>query len=112
MAVAAARVAVVVRVSDTQRRAATVLIVAPHGSYRTQSFISAAGRIGVNTLIASEGRHSVVSAYARGIHIDFREPDKALHELLRAAQQHHVVGVIGTDAVSYTHLTLPTNREV
>lgn len=100
MAVAAARV-VVADVFDTaqdsQAHTGTVLIVAPHGSYRTQAFIAAAGRIGVNTLIASQGKHSVVSAYAQGIHIDFRTPDAALQALLHAAQQHDIAGVIGTD---------------
>lgn len=115
MAVAAARV-VVVAVSDPQQAAATVLIVAPHGSYRTQAFIAAAGRIGVNTLIASEGKHSVVSAYARGIHIDFRDPARALSDLIEAAQRYRIVGVIGTDDASSElaarvaqHLGLPHN---
>lgn len=75
----------------------SVLIIAPHGSYRTIPFIAAADRLGIHALIASEGKHSIVSAYAQGIHIDFRDEDQALQELLRAATQHHIVGVIGTD---------------
>ncbi|MEJ2450554.1 MAG: ATP-grasp domain-containing protein [Gammaproteobacteria bacterium] len=75
----------------------TVLIIAPHGSYRTLSFIAAADRMGVHALIASEGKHSIVSAYARGVHIDFSDADAALAELLRVAGQHNIVGVIGTD---------------
>lgn len=75
----------------------SVLIIAPHGSYRTMPFIAAADRLGIHALIASEGKHSIVSAYAQGIHIDFRDEDQALQELLRAATQHHIVGVIGTD---------------
>jgi biotin carboxylase len=74
-----------------------VLIVAPHGSYRTMPFIAAAERLGIRALIASEGKHSIVSAYAQGIHINFREEEQALQELLRAAAQHHIIGVIGTD---------------
>lgn len=74
-----------------------VLVIAPHGSYRTLPFITAAERLGIRALIASEGKHSIVSAYAQGIHIDFREEDLALQELLRAAAQHQIVGVIGTD---------------
>lgn len=75
----------------------TVLIIAPHGSYRTLPFIAAADRMGIHALIASEGRHSIVSAYARGIHIDFSDIDAALASLLDAARAHHVVGVVGTD---------------
>lgn len=97
---AAARDVVVAQDSDPRGLTDTVLIVAPHGSYRTQPFIEAAGRLGINTLIASEGRHSVVSAYARGVHIDFREPERALTELLLAAQRYRIVGVVGTDDAS------------
>lgn len=74
-----------------------VLIIAPHGSYRTLPFITAAERMGIHALIASEGKHSIVSAYARGIHIDFSDEDTALAELLRAATQLDIAGVIGTD---------------
>ena len=74
-----------------------VLIIAPHGSYRTMPFIAAANRLGIHALIASEGKHSIVSAYAQGIHIEFRDEVLALQELLRAAAQHQVVAVIGTD---------------
>lgn len=74
-----------------------VLIIAPHGSYRTLAFVAAAERMGIHALIASEGKHSIVSAYARGIHIDFRDADAALAILLEVATQHQIVGVIGTD---------------
>lgn len=75
----------------------TILIIAPHGSYRTLPFISAADRMGIHALIASEGKHSIVSAYARGIHIDFSDTDAAQAELEHAARKHNIVGVIGTD---------------
>lgn len=74
-----------------------VLIIAPHGSYRTMPFIAAADRLGIHALIASEGKHSIVSAYAQGIHIEFRDEEQAFQELLRATTQHRVVAVIGTD---------------
>lgn len=74
-----------------------VLIIAPHGSYRTMPFITAAERMGIHALIASEGKHSIVSAYAQGIHIDFQDETLALVTLLNAATQHHIVGVIATD---------------
>ena len=47
-----------------------VLIIAPHGSYRIAPFLAAASRLGVEVTIASEGKHSVIDAYARGLHID------------------------------------------
>jgi biotin carboxylase len=75
----------------------SVLIIAPHGSYRTMPFITAANRMGMHALIASEGKHSIVSAYAQGIHIDFQDEEQAFLHLLRASRDHYVVGVIGTD---------------
>jgi len=63
-------------------------------------FIAAAERMGIHALIASEGKHSIVSAYARGIHIDFGDETSAFQALLRAADEHHLVGVIGTDDAS------------
>ncbi|MFB3079393.1 MAG: hypothetical protein ACE1Y4_15460, partial [Lysobacterales bacterium] len=41
---------------------AHVLIIAPHGSYRTVPYLEAARRLGIEVLIASEGRYSLVSA--------------------------------------------------
>lgn len=77
-----------------------VLIIAPHGSYRTMPFVAAAQKMGVHALIASEGKHSIVSAYAQGIHINFQDDKNALQDLLRAVENHHIVGVIGTDDAS------------
>lgn len=74
-----------------------VLIIAPHGSYRTFDFIQAAERSGVHTLIASQGRHSVISAYAQGIHLDFSRPQQAYESLLAAIEGYDVRGVIATD---------------
>ena len=75
-----------------------VLVIAPHGSYRTSAFVAAARKLGVQALIASEGRHSIVSDYARGLHVDFRDPDAALATLLDAARRDGGFrGVIGTD---------------
>ena len=61
-----------------------VLIIAPHGSYRTFPFIEAAEKMGVEVLIASEGKHSIVSAYAHGLHIDCTEQDQALRSEVMA----------------------------
>ena len=84
-----------------------VLIIAPHGSYRTMAYIKAAESMAVNTLIASEGKHSIVSAYAQGIHISFANPSAAFVELVSACKQHNVTAIIATDDVSTelaTHL--------
>jgi biotin carboxylase len=94
-----------------------VLIIAPHGSYRTFPYIEAAERLGVSVLIASEGKHSVVGAYAQGLHIDCAAPDAALRKILSEAAKRPFVGIVGTDdastelaAIAAKALDLPHNE--
>lgn len=75
----------------------SVLIIAPHGSYRTFPFIHAAQQHNIHTLIASEGKHSIVSAYAEGIHVDFSDEERAYQEILAAISDKQVVSVVATD---------------
>ncbi len=77
--------------------AGRVLIIAPHGSYRTQPYIQAASELGVEVLIASEGKHSIVSAYARGLHITLNDEPAALARIVQEGRQHPFAGIIGTD---------------
>lgn len=74
-----------------------MLVIAPHGSYRTAPFIDTARRHGIEILVASEGRHSVVSAYARGLHIDPRDQRAALAVIRQEARRRPFAGIIGTD---------------
>lgn len=76
-----------------------ILIIAPHGSYRTAPFLEAAHQLGVPVLIASdEGRHSLVSEYARGLHLDPRDVDSALPLICEEAERGGPFSaVIGTD---------------
>ncbi len=77
-----------------------LLLIAPHGSYRTVPFIEAAVSRGVEVLIASESRHSLVSAYARGLYVDFTDPDSALQVLTEEARVRPFAAIIGTDDAS------------
>ena len=74
-----------------------VLVVAPHASYRTAAFIEGAQRLGCDVLIASQGAHSIVGAYAQGLHLDFNHPDQALARILSAAAERPFAGIIATD---------------
>lgn len=74
-----------------------VLIIAPHGSYRTGPFIRAAKQQQCEVLIASQGRHSIVSEYARGLQVDLADPDQAVATILEEAGKRPFAGVIGTD---------------
>ena len=103
--------------STIKNDAPCVLILAPHGSYRTFDFIQAAEKLGIKTLIASEGKHSIISAYAQGIHLDFGADSDAVFAALKmAVTEFSVVGVIATDdfttglaARIAKHLGLPHN---
>ena len=77
-----------------------VLVIAPHGSYRTSPFIQAADRLNVDVLIASQGEFSVVSEYVRGLHIDLNYDDKALALILAEAKKQAFSAVIATDDVA------------
>lgn len=76
---------------------AGVLIIAPHGSYRIVPYLEAAGRLGIEVLIASEGRHSLVSACVQGLHLDFNDSHGALELILEAARHQSFAAIIGTD---------------
>ncbi|MDX1824071.1 MAG: ATP-grasp domain-containing protein, partial [Thiohalomonadales bacterium] len=74
-----------------------ILVIAPHGSYRTSAFITAGHRLGVRVLLVSEGEHSIVSDYTRGLHVDFSDQSAALALILREAAREPVAGIIATD---------------
>ena len=74
-----------------------LLVIAPHGSYRTSAFITAAHRLGVRVLLVSEGKHSIVSEYARGLHIDLTDQSAALDLILQEAARESIAGIVATD---------------
>lgn len=74
-----------------------VLVIAPHGSYRTAPFIKAANQLNIDVLIASQGEHSIVSDYVHGLHIDLQNEEQAVETILSEAQNSSFAGVIGTD---------------
>jgi biotin carboxylase len=73
-----------------------LLLITPPNSYRTAAFIAAARHNHVDVLVASEGRYSLVSEIAAGLHIDLDAPD-ALDILLTASQERPFAGVVATD---------------
>jgi len=78
-------------------RKQSLLLIAPHGSYRTMRYIQAASRLNLNVIIASEGEYSIVSEYAQGIHVKFNQADLALEIILKETINSNVGVVIGTD---------------
>jgi biotin carboxylase len=73
-----------------------LLLIAPPNSYRTSAYLVAASRLQVDVLIVSEGRFSLVSEIAGGLHVDLDAPD-ALDRLLAANRERAFCGVVATD---------------
>lgn len=74
-----------------------VLVIAPHGSYRTAAYIKAANALNIDVLIASQGEHSIVSDYVQGLHLDFQNEEQAVGTILAEAEKRSFAGIIGTD---------------
>ncbi len=90
---------VVPEVDSPGRRGTRLLLIAPPNSYRTVSYLDAARRRGIDALVASEGRYSLVSEIADGLHIDLEDP-AALERLLAANAAQPFAGVVATDDAS------------
>ena len=94
-----------------------VLLVAAPNSYRTAPFIEAAREYGIDLLIASEGRYSLVDAVSQGLQIDFNDPQNSLARIEKEAKRGVFCGVIATDdsatelaSLAALRLGLPHNR--
>ncbi len=100
-------------VTATTRNAAPrrILLIAPHDSYRTAPFLAAAKTLNIEVLIASETKHSLVSAYAQGLHLDLGDPQASLQTILREAQRQPFAAVLGSDDAS-TELAALAAREL
>ena len=81
--------------AETQK--ARVLVIAPHGSYRTAPFVAAAQRVNAEAFIVSHGKYALTAASAHGLHVDFDQIDAALAAILHEHQQHAFRAVLGTD---------------
>ncbi len=79
-------------------RPGLVLLVAPARSYRVASYRQACQRLGYRLLIVSDSEHSLVDIVARGISVDFDDPDEALTTVLDSLRDERpVLTVIATD---------------
>lgn len=78
---------------------ARLLLITPPNSYRTAAYLEAARRQGIPVLVASEGKHSLVSEIAGGLHINLQDP-AALEQLITANRSGPFAGVVATDDAS------------
>ena len=74
-----------------------LLLISHHNSYRIASYIKAAINLGLEVTIASEGKHSLVSEVAKGIHINFNDVDSTLAEILKEDKNKSFAGILGSD---------------
>ncbi len=88
-----------------------ILLIAPPDSYRTAPFLAAAKARGIEILIASEAKHSLVSAYTDGLHLDLNDPQASLQTILREARRRPFAAVLGSDDAS-TELATLAAREL
>lgn len=75
---------------------ARLLLVTPPNSYRIPAYLEAARKLGIGVLVASPGRHALIDAVAKGLHVDLTRPE-AIDILLEAAAGQPLAGVIATD---------------
>ncbi|MHB8622025.1 MAG: ATP-grasp domain-containing protein [Sulfuricaulis sp.] len=100
MADAAAAVSRPVTAATRNTAGRRILLIAPHDSYRTAPFLAAAKSRGIEVVIASEAKHSLVSAYAQGLHLDLGNPQTSLQTILAEARRRPFAAVLGSDDAS------------
>ena len=73
------------------------LLISHHNSYRIAPYITAAKKLGLDVTIASQGKHSLVSEVADGIHIDFEKINEAIEEIRQENKISPFMGILGSD---------------
>ena len=81
---------------DSRQAHPRLLLIAPPNSYRTVAYLESAREQGVDVLVASEGKFSLVGEIAAGLHVDLSASD-ALDILLEASRARPFNGVVATD---------------
>ncbi len=74
-----------------------VLLFASPTSYRIAAYREAAGRLGIDMLVAAEGRHALISEIADGLRVELDSPDGVLDRVLEEARRRPFSGVVATD---------------
>ena len=74
-----------------------LLLISHHNSYRIAPYIKAAKNLNLDVTIASQGKHSLVSEVANGLHIDFDNFDAAIDKIVSENQIRPFSGILGSD---------------
>ena len=73
------------------------LLISQPNSYRIAPYIKAAQRMGLEVLIASTGKHSLITEVHAGLHIDLDDKSTALKTILEEAAKQPFAGILGSD---------------
>ena len=74
-----------------------LLLISHHNSYRIAPYIKAAKNLALDVTIASQGKHSLVTEVAHGLHIDFDDTNAALNTILKENDRRPFAGILGSD---------------
>ncbi len=85
------------RVSTHKSDKPRLLLISHHNSYRIAPYIKAAITLGLDVTIASEGKHSLITEIANGLHLSFAQPKQALERILLAHRLTPFSGILGSD---------------
>jgi carbamoylphosphate synthase large subunit len=78
-------------------RGKRLLLISHHNSYRIAPYIKAARNLGLEVSIASQGKHSLVTEIANGIHVNFDDLNEALNVILEENRNTPFAGILGSD---------------
>ena len=74
-----------------------LLLIAPEASYHTAPFQAAGRRLGIEVMVASEGRFPVVPGQSVGLRVNFSDTSRSLRLIEALYRETPFDGVIGTD---------------
>jgi biotin carboxylase len=74
-----------------------LLLISPRYSYRIAAYLHAAEDLGIDVLVASNGKHSLIGALKEGLHIEPANLRTSLERILRAGDARPFSGVVGSD---------------
>ena len=74
-----------------------LLLISHHNSYRIAPYIKAALNLDLDVTIASQGKHSLVTEVANGLHIDFEITESALASIQKEHAINPFSGILGSD---------------
>jgi len=76
-----------------------VLLLLPTTTYRTEAFVGAASRLGVDVTVASEKPNTLARLNPAGLlTLDFKEPQKAAQRVVEFSTSHRIDAVVPVDS--------------